>query len=66
MRSSDAFVLMADGPNPQYKLKLKQVALFVRKVALSSTMNEIQLRGLHKINAKYPIHWMDTVVYSVP
>ena len=29
-------------------------------------MNEIQLRSLHKTNAKYPIHWMDTVVYSVP
>ena len=27
VRSSDVFVLMANGPNPQYKLKLNQVTL---------------------------------------
>ena len=66
VRSSDAFVLMADGENPKYKIMVTHVALFVWKVKLSDTMSEVQLRGLQTGNAKYPIHHVDTVIYSVP
>ena len=57
---------MADGEDPQYKVQVTQVSLFVRKVELSAAMLETHLRGLHKTHALYPIRRMDTVVYSVP
>ena len=66
VRSPKAFVLMADGEDPGYKVVITDVALFVRKIKLSDTIKEIQQRGLQKVNAKYPIQCMDTVVYSVP
>ena len=35
VRSSDAFVLMADGPNPNYKMIVTEAILTVRKVTLT-------------------------------
>ena len=66
VRSSDAFVLMADGANPNYKMIVTDAILTVRKVTLSDTMKEVHIRGLAMHNAKYPIHCLDTFVYSVP
>ena len=66
VRSSDAFVLMADGPNPNYKMIVTEAILTVRKVTLSDTMKEVHIRGLNLHNAKYPIRRLDTFVYSVP
>ena len=57
---------MADGQDPKYKAVITALSLFVRKVTLSDTMKEVQLRVLHESNAKYPICHMVTVVYSVP
>ena len=57
---------MADGQDPKYKVVITALSLFVRKVTLSDTMKEVQLRGLHESNAKYPIQHLDTFVYSVP
>ena len=66
VRSSDAFVLMADGANPNYKMIVTDAILTVRKVTLSDTMKEVHIRGLAMHNAKYPIRRLDTFVYSVP
>ena len=66
MRSSDTFVLMADRPNPNYKMIVMEAILTVRKVTLSDTMKEVHIRGLAMHNAKYPIQCLDTFVYSVP
>ena len=43
VRSSDAFLLMADGEDPQYKVQVTQVSLFMRKVELSAVMLETHL-----------------------
>ena len=66
VRSTDAFVLMADGPNPRYKVLVTEIALLVRKLSLSQSMKEIMARGLIRDTAKYPIRRIDTHVYSVP
>ena len=65
-RTSDAFVLMADGPNPNYKMVITEAVLTARKVTLSDTMKEIHIRGLGMKNALYPVRRLDTFVYSVP
>ena len=66
VRSPDAFVLMAEGPNPTYKIQVTEAVLFVRKVTLSDTMKEVHIKGLTRQNAKYPLRRLDTFVYSVP
>ena len=65
-RSSDAFVLMADGQKPDYKMIITEAVLTTRKVTLSDTMKEVHIRGLAMKNAKYPLRRLDTCVYSVP
>ena len=55
VRSSDAFVLMADGPNPNYRMIVTEAILTVRKVTLGDTMKDVHIRGLTMHNAKYPI-----------
>ena len=66
VRSKDAFSLMAGGANPDYKVRIMEAVLFVRKAVLSSTVAMAHIRALEKGTAKYPLRPVDCKVYSIP
>ena len=66
VRSKDAFSLMAGGANPDYKVRIVDAVLFVRKAVLSSTVAMAHIRALEKGTAKYPLRPVDCKVYSIP
>jgi hypothetical protein len=51
-RSRDVFVLMADADN--YKIIIKDLALFVRNVQLSRAVTMGHVKALEKTSGKYP------------
>ena len=61
VRSKDAFSLMGDG-----KVKIEDVALFVRKVKVDPSVQLDHIRGLERMTAKYPVCRAETKVFSVP
>ena len=63
VRSKAAFSLMAGGANPDYKVRIVDAVLFVRKALLSSTVAMAHLRVLEKGAAKYPLRPVDCKVY---
>ena len=66
VRSKDAFSLMADGQNPDYKVQIVDAVLFARKAVLSPTVQMAHIKALEKGTAKYPIRPVDCKVYSIP
>ena len=48
VRSKDAFSLMAGGANPDYKVRIVDAVLFVRKAVLSPTVAMAHIRALEK------------------
>ena len=66
VRSKDAFSLMADGQNPDYKLRIVEATLFARKAVLSPTVQMAHIKSLAKGTAKYPLRPVDCKVYSTP
>ena len=66
VRSKDAFSLMADGQNPDYKVQIVDAVLFASKVVLSPTVQMAHIKALEKGTAKYPIRLVDCNVYSIP
>ena len=64
--SKDAFSLKAGGANPDYKVRIVDAVLFVRKAVLSSTVAMAHIRALEKGTAKYPLRPVDCNVYSIP
>ena len=66
VRSKDVFSLMAGGANPDYKVRIVDAVLFVRKAVLSSTVAMAHIRALEKGTAKYPLRPVDCKVYSIP
>ena len=66
VRSKDAFSLMAGGAKPDYKVRIVNAVLFVRKAVLSSTVAMAHIRALEKGTAKYPPRPVDCKVYSIP
>ena len=63
-RSKDAFCLMAE--DNEFKVKIKEINLFVRKVRLSPTVRMAHVKGLERTPAKYPIRRIEVKVMSVP
>ena len=55
VRSKDAFSLMADGQNPDYKVRLVEAILFARKAVLRPTVQMAHIKALAKGTAKYSI-----------
>ena len=55
VRSNDAFSLMADGQNPDYKVQIVDAVLIARKTVLSPTVQMAHIKALVKGTAKYPI-----------
>ena len=66
VRSKDAFSLMADGQNPDYKVRIVEATLFARKAMLSPTVQMAHIKDLAKGTAKYPLRPVDCKVYSIP
>ena len=48
VRSKDAFSLMADGQNPDYKVQIVDAVLFARKAVLSPTVQMAHIKALEK------------------
>ena len=65
VRSKDTFSLMAGGANPDYKVCIVDATLFVRKAALSPTVQIAHIQALSKGTAKYPLRPVDCKVYSI-
>jgi hypothetical protein len=63
-RSLDVFALMTDADN--YKIKIKDLALFVRNVQLSPAVRMGHVKALEKTRCKYPIRRVEVEVYTVP
>jgi hypothetical protein len=63
-RSRDAFALVADAAN--YKIKIKEMPLYVRKVKLSPTFRMGHVKALEKTNCKYPVKRVEAKVDTVP
>ena len=55
MRSKDAFSLISDTQNADFKLKIAECKLYVRKVKLSPSMIVAHAKAFEVGNAKYPI-----------
>ena len=66
VRSKDAFSLVADGQNSDYKVQIVDAVLFARKVVLSPTVQMAHIKSLEKGTAKYPIRPVDCKVHSIP
>ena len=66
VRSKDAFSQMAGGANPDYKVRIVDDVVFVRKAVLSSTVAMAHIWALENGTAKYPLRPVDCKVYSIP
>ena len=63
-RSRDAFALVADAAN--YEIKIKEMALHVRKVQLSPAVRMVHVEALEKTSCKYPVRRVEVKVDTVP
>ena len=63
-RSRDVFALMADADN--YKIKIKDLALFVRNVQLSPAVRMGHVKALEKTSCKYLIRRVKVKVDTIP
>jgi hypothetical protein len=63
-RSRDAFALGADAAN--YKIKIKEIGLCMRKVQLSPAVRMGHLKALENTSCKYPFRWVEVKVDTVP
>ena len=61
VRSKDAFSLMGEG-----RVKIEEVAFFVRKVKVDASVQLEHIRGMERMTAKYPVSRVETKVFSIP
>ena len=61
--SKDTFTLMGEG---EFKVRVKEASLFVRKAKLSPAVQMAHIKALERGTAKYPIRRVETKVFSVP
>src|SRR2546425_2356714 len=65
VRSKNAFSLMSDGANPNFRVKIHECKLMMRKVHISPTVFIEQAKAFEVGNAKYPIRRVVCKSYSV-
>ena len=63
-RSRDVFALMVDADN--YKIKIKDLALFVSNVQLSPAVRMGHVKVFEKTSCKYPIRRVEVKVDTIP
>jgi len=61
--AKDTFCLVGDG---QYKVKLKDVAVFCRKVRPSDAVRLAHIKALQKSTAKYPLQRVEVKSFTLP
>ena len=66
VRNRDAFCLMSDDAQANYKLKISECKLYVRKVKLSPAVFVAHAKALEVGNAKYPIRRIVCKTFTVP
>lgn len=66
VRNKDAFCLMSSAAAPNFKIKIHDCKLFVRKVKLSPSIFVAHAKALEVGNAKYPIRRVICKTYTVP
>ena len=49
-----------------FKVKIKEASLFVRKAKLSPSVQLAHMKALEKSTAKYPIRRVETKIFSIP
>ncbi|KAJ8030074.1 hypothetical protein HOLleu_29650 [Holothuria leucospilota] len=64
--SKDSFVLMSSGQDPEYRVMLQQVSLFVRKVKIAPSVLIAHAKALESDTAKYTVRRVQTKILSVP
>ena len=62
---SPKFCLMAGGENPNYKLRILEAKLMVRKVKLSAAVQLAHTRALEEANVKYPIRRVECKSFTI-
>ena len=65
VRTKDAFSLMSDDGAPQFKVKIHECKLLIRKVSISPSVFIEQAKAFEVGNAKYPIRRVVCKSYSV-
>jgi len=63
IRAKDTFCLVGDG---QYKVKLKDVAVFSRKARPSDAVRLTHIKPLQKSTAKYPLRCVEVKSFTLP
>ena len=66
VRSKPAFVLMAGGANPDYRINIVNATLFAKKATLNPTVQMAHIKVLEKRTVKYPMRSVECKVYSIP
>lgn len=66
MKNTSAFMLMANGEHPAYRIVITAASLLLWHMKLNDTICGVHARTLAKATAKYPITRVETKVYSVP
>ncbi|KAJ8021651.1 hypothetical protein HOLleu_38915 [Holothuria leucospilota] len=62
--NKDSFVLMSSRQDPEYKVMLQQVLLFVQKVKIAPSVLIAHAKALEKDTAKYTVRRVQTKVLS--
>ena len=65
VRSKTPFSMMVESAG-DFRVKVTDAVLHVRKIKLSPRMQMMHIKALEKSNAKYPIRRIETKVFSVP
>lgn len=63
-RSADQFALCGD--EDDYKIKIKDIGLYVRKVKVNAPIRLAHAKALEKISCKYPIRRVEVKVDTIP
>jgi hypothetical protein len=63
-RIRDVFALVADAAN--YKIKIKKMALYVKKVQLSPAVRMGHVKALEKTSCIFPVRRIEVKVDTVP
>ena len=66
IRSKNNFCLMSATPNDNYKIRISDCKIYVRKVKLSPSVFVAHAKALERGNAKYPLHRVVCKTFTVP
>ena len=65
-RSKNSFCLLTPTPANNYRVKIVDAALYVRKVVVSSQVALSLVKMLQTVTAKYPLRRVEVKTFSIP